>query len=69
KDLQDALGGLNDLATRHALIADGLEGGGRGTEKSTPARLAATDAQAEALMLKAEQAFARFAGTKAFWKA
>jgi len=69
KDLQDALGGLNDLATRHALIADGLEGDAREAEKSASAtRLAAADTQAETLMLKAEQAFARFAGTKAFWK-
>jgi inorganic triphosphatase YgiF len=70
KDLQDALGGLNDLATRHALIAGGLEGDAREAGKTAPAtRLAATDTQAEALMRKAEQAFARFAGTKAFWKA
>jgi len=69
KDLQDALGGLNDLATRHALIADGLEGDAREAEKSASAtRLAAADTQAETLMLKAEQAFARFAQTKAFWK-
>jgi CHAD domain-containing protein len=70
KDLQDALGGLNDLATRHALIADGLEGAAGEAEKSASAmRLAAADTQAETLMLKAEQAFARFAGTKPFWKA
>jgi len=70
KDLQDALGGLNDLATRHALIADGLEGDAREADKSaSAARLAASDTQAETLMLKAEQAFARFAQTKAFWKA
>ncbi|MBC8013593.1 MAG: CHAD domain-containing protein [Methyloceanibacter sp.] len=65
KDLQDALGGLNDLATRHALEDDARE-----TEKSAPAtRLAAAGTQAETLLLKAEQAFARFAGTKPFWKA
>ena len=68
KDLQDALGGLNDLATRHALITGALEGDAR--EASAPANhLAAAENQAETLMLKAEQAFARFAGTKAFWKA
>lgn len=70
KDLQDALGGLNDLATRHALMADSLEDDARETEKSEPAsRLAAAGAQAETLLLEAEQAFARFAGTKPFWKA
>ena len=70
KDLQDALGGLNDLATRHALIADGLKGDAMEAGKSVPTtRLAASDTQAETLMLKAEQAFARFAQTKAFWKA
>ena len=70
KDLQDALGGLNDLATRHALMADGHERDTGEAEKSALVpRLAAADTQAETLMLKAEQAFARFAGTKAFWKA
>jgi len=45
------------------------EGDAREAEKSASAtRLAAADTQAETLMLKAEQAFARFAGTKAFWK-
>lgn len=59
KDLQDALGGLNDLATHRALIVEG-----------TPVNpLAAAEAQAEALLLKAERAFARFAETRAFWKA
>jgi len=63
KDLQDALGGLNDLATRHVLIADSLD-----SEPKTSG-LADAEAQAENLLLKAEQAFARFAETKAFWKA
>ena len=60
KDLQDSLGGLNDLATRHALIAGGLAAG--------KARLAAPETE-DALLLKAEQAFARLAETKPFWKA
>jgi inorganic triphosphatase YgiF len=69
KDLQDALGGLNDLATRHVLIADSLDTA-RKTEapSATAPGLADAEAQAENLLLKAEHAFARFAGTKAFWK-
>ena len=68
--LQDALGGLNDLAMRQALIADGREGDVTEAEKSVPdIRPAAADIQAETLLLKAEQAFAQFAGTKSFWKA
>jgi CHAD domain-containing protein len=70
KDLQDSLGGLNDLATRHALIADGLAGETRDAEgRPANATLAAAGDQAEALLLKSEQAFARFAATKPFWKA
>ncbi len=68
KDLQDALGGLNDLATRHALMVDSLGGKGQAVEQAAAAGLADADTQAETLLLKAEQAFARFAGTKAFWK-
>jgi inorganic triphosphatase YgiF len=62
KDLQDALGGLNDLATRHVLIADDLE-----DDAAAQAHLAAPDTE-QALLLKAERAFAQFAETKAFWK-
>jgi triphosphatase len=70
KDLQDALGGLNDLAMRQALMADGSEGDVREAEISAPdTRPPAPDIQAEMLLLKAEQAFTRFAETKAFWKA
>jgi triphosphatase len=69
KDLQDALGGLNDLAMRQALIADGGEGDVTEAEKSVPdIHPPAADVQAETLLLKAEQAFTRFAETKAFWK-
>jgi triphosphatase len=58
KDLQDALGDLNDLATRRALIGDSLEG---------DTRFASADA--EPLLHKAERAVARFTETKPFWKA
>ncbi len=59
KDLQDALGDLNDLATRHVLIDYSLEG---------DTNLADAESQAEQLLLKAERAVACFADTKAFWK-
>ena len=69
KDLQDALGGLNDLATHHALIADHAEQAVRdGEAKLSVSHRAPVQAQEESLMRKAEQAYARFAGTKAFWK-
>jgi inorganic triphosphatase YgiF len=67
KDLQDALGGLNDLATRHALIADDLEDDTGQAESMAHAHLTAPGTE-EALLLKAEQAFARFAESNAFWK-
>jgi hypothetical protein len=54
--LQDALGGLNDIATRQTLIGHGVEHG--------PA-----EEQAAKLLHNAEEAFARFIDTKAFWKA
>ena len=57
KDLQDALGGLNDIATRHTLIAPGVGHGSAGSED-----------QAAKLLRNAEEAFARFVDTKAFWK-
>jgi triphosphatase len=66
KDMQDSLGSLNDLATHRALVADHLEGEAKDSASS---RLAASEPQAETLLRKAEQAFARFAGTKSFWKA
>ncbi len=58
KDLQDALGGLNDLATRRALIGDRLEGD-----------TSFASADTEPLLHKAEHAVARFTDTKPFWKA
>lgn len=69
KDVQDALGALNDLATRDALIAAGLRGETpQGESAVARARLAAPDTE-EGLLRKAEHAFARFAATKSFWKA
>jgi inorganic triphosphatase YgiF len=69
KDVQDALGGLNDLATRHALIADGLAVDAEQAERAAAqAGLAAPDTE-ETLLHKAEQAFARFAAIDPFWKA
>ena len=58
KDLQDALGGLNDIATRQTLIGHGVEHGPASSEE-----------QAAKLLHNAEEAFARFIDTKAFWKA
>ena len=65
KDVQDALGGLNDLATHRALIADGLA---VDAGEVAQAHGAAPDTE-ETLLRKAEQAFARFAAIKPFWKA
>jgi CHAD domain-containing protein len=58
KDLQDALGGLNDIATRQTLIGHGVEHGPASSEE-----------QAAKLLHNAEEAFASFIDTKAFWKA
>ena len=63
KDVQDTLGALNDLATRQALIADGLR-----VDAYNEATPSAADTEA-ALLRKTEQAFARLAATKPFWKA
>jgi CHAD domain-containing protein len=69
KDVQDALGGLNDLATRHALIADGLAVNAEQAERAAAqGGLAAPDTE-ESLLHKAEQGFARFAAIDPFWKA
>jgi inorganic triphosphatase YgiF len=58
KDLQDALGALNDIATHRDLIGDG----------APLAPLAHPKDRTEDLLRDAEQAFGRFANTKAFWK-
>ena len=69
KDLQDALGGLNDLATRHALLADSLDSDlNREGQAAIAPSLTDAEAQEENLLRKAEHAFARFADTKPFWK-
>jgi triphosphatase len=68
KDLQDALGGLNDIATRHTLIVHGAEHDADGVPQPAP-QLPASGSQAETLLHKAEEAFARFVQAKAFWKA
>ena len=62
KDLQDALGGLNDLETRHGLM------GGEATNSAIPDPVK-EDAARERLLKAAEQAFARFVAAKSFWKA
>jgi inorganic triphosphatase YgiF len=66
KDLQDALGGLNDIATRHTLIVHDADGA---PQPAPHPGLPASSNQAEALLHKAEDAFARFVQAKAFWKA
>ncbi len=67
KDLQDALGGLNDLETRHGLMS-----GTGGGESSAEMQAAIPDPEREAasrerLLTDAEKAFARFADAKPFW--
>jgi inorganic triphosphatase YgiF len=69
KDLQDALGGLNDLATHQTLIAGGDEDAAKDQGGAVAGeQLDAAEAKAKTLLLEAEQAFARFAGAKPFWK-
>jgi CHAD domain-containing protein len=63
KDLQDALGSLNDIATHHDLIA------GISQEDAEPHGRAASGDKVEELLLESERAYARFAATKPFWKA
>jgi inorganic triphosphatase YgiF len=66
KDVQDALGALNDLATRHALVAGELHGEGQ-DDAALKAQLETSGSEAE-LVLQAERAFQRFAAAKPFWK-
>jgi CHAD domain-containing protein len=70
KDLQDALGSLNDIATRHALITHvvGRQGDANGQPSVHP-HLAAAQDQTQTLLHQAEDAFTRFVDAKAFWKA
>jgi inorganic triphosphatase YgiF len=70
KDLQDALGGLNDLATRHALMVDSLGDKAKAIEQAaTDGSQEDADKKSGTLLRKAEQAVARLATTKSFWKA
>ena len=62
KDLQDALGGLNDLATHRTLL-----GGGKEDVRDDHAWR--KDPAAKSLLADAQEAYARFAKTKPFWKA
>jgi triphosphatase len=63
KDLQDALGSLNDIATHHDLI-------GGGARRAAEAHgLATSPDKVNDLLLQSERAFARFAATKPFWTA
>ncbi|MGH6736693.1 MAG: CHAD domain-containing protein [Methyloceanibacter sp.] len=59
KDLQGALGALNDIATRHIVLG----------EDKAPVRLETHTAEAEKRLEESERAYARFAKVKAFWKA
>ena len=59
KDLQDALGSLNDLAMRQTLIGEVTAGHALGDYEASVDRLLAS----------AEKAYKKFARTKSFWKA
>ena len=61
KDLQDALGGLNDLETRHGLMS------GDASNSAIP-HPTKEHALRDRLLKTAEQAFARYAAAKPFWK-
>jgi CHAD domain-containing protein len=63
KDLQDALGSLNDIATHHDLIA------GITQEDAEAHGLAASSDKVEELLRESERALARFAATEPFWNA
>jgi CHAD domain-containing protein len=63
KDLQDALGALNDLAAREKMAKEGHD------LSTYAARLLGHGAdKAEALLKDAEATYARFAEVKCFWK-
>ena len=65
--MQDALGGLNDLETRHGLMSGGAGATGVETKTAIPDP-AKEDAARERLLAAAEQAFARFARAESFWR-
>ena len=73
KDLQEALGGLNDIATREQL-AEKIAGEGRGDEQAARKRAFAAGmivgrqhAHHENLLEAAERAYANIADSKAYW--
>ncbi|HWM31268.1 MAG TPA: CHAD domain-containing protein [Methyloceanibacter sp.] len=59
KDLQDALGSLNDLAMRQTLIGEETAGHARGDY----------EANVDRLLASAEKAYKKFSRAKPFWKA
>ena len=65
KDLQEALGSLNDLARHEHLIASAEQDG---LDKSIAHALSSKDAGRKKLLNGAEDAYGRFIKVKAFWK-
>jgi triphosphatase len=63
KDLQNALGALNDLEARRALAADGQD-----LSEEELSLLTVEDGKEEELLNKAQAARAAFAEVKSFWK-
>jgi triphosphatase len=63
RKLQDALGSLNDIATRKALISDGEALG-----PHAAAMIDAGEAKVDQLLEQAQAAHVRFSEVKAFWK-
>ena len=76
RQLQNCLGGLNDVVTRKALCAEIIAGPGRGltAEQSRHRAFAAglvmgnQQAQVQELLDGAREAYSRFDGAKIFWK-
>jgi hypothetical protein len=73
KDLQDTLGGLNDIATRERL-AETIAAENHGDDEATRKRAFAAGmivgrqhARHAALLDAAERAYARIADSKAYW--
>ena len=62
--LQDALGILNDISTRQALLAEG----GDALDESRRAMLVVDPGEEKGWRKEAKRAYARFADVKAFWK-
>lgn len=62
RELQDSLGGLNDLAAREALIANGDDLAGHAADLLT-----SKQSEIDRLLDRAEAAYAAFAKVKSFW--